>query len=362
MILVLLIGAAIYGIGSWLRVPVIARLYMLGLLYVAVLAVAFALPAGNPLRDALGPGPGEWLVAGGLVGAVVVYRAGLERVRGRARAVEAAREPPAAPTGAFSEVELERYARHIALRELGGQGQRQLRDARVLVVGAGGLGSPVLLYLGAAGVGTIGVIDDDIVTLSNLQRQVVHADARSDMPKVFSAEAAIRAINPHVTVRPYNRRLTREIARDLFEDYDLVIDGSDSHETRALVNEAAVAAGRPLLAGSISQWEGQVTLYDPARGAPCLACLFPEAPAPGLAPACAEAGVVGALPGVIGTILALEAIKEIAGAGRGLRGAMLLWDGRDGEMRRLRVTRRPDCPVCGSTRARPGPPEGGRPA
>ena len=349
MILVLLLAAAIWGLGAYLRTPVQARLYMLALLYVAVLFVEFALPPGNPLRDALGGGPGEWLVLGGIVAAVVAYRAILLRVRDRARAVEAARAAPTVGgTGnAFSGVELERYARHIVLREVGGPGQKRLKDARVLVVGAGGLGSPVLLYLGAAGVGTIGVIDDDVVTLSNLQRQVAHTDARSGAAKVFSAEAAIRAINPHVKVRPYNRRLTGRIAEELFGDYDLIVDGSDTYATRALVNEAAVATRRPLIAGAITQWEGQVTIYDPARGAPCLTCLFPEPPAPGLAPPCAEAGVVGALPGIVGSVMALEAIKEITGAGTGLRGALLLWDGLDADARRVAVERRPGCPTCG---------------
>lgn len=349
MILALLLGATIWGLGAYLRTPVQARLYMLGLLYVAILAIEFALPPGNPLRDALGPGPGEWLVAGAIVLVVALYRVVLLRVRGRAREVEDAREAEAGskPEGPFSEVELERYARHIVLREVGGPGQRRLKEARVLVVGAGGLGSPVLLYLGAAGVGTIGVIDDDVVSLSNLQRQVVHTDARSGVPKVFSAEAAIRAINPHVAVRPYNRRLTEEIAETLLADYDLVVDGSDSFETRALANRAAVATGRPLLAGAISQWEGQVTLYDPAGGAPCMSCVFPEAPVVGLASSCAEAGVVGALPGVVGSVMALEAIKEITGAGTGLRGTLLLWDGLDAESRRVAIRRRADCPVCG---------------
>ncbi|WGH80017.1 HesA/MoeB/ThiF family protein [Jannaschia ovalis] len=349
MMLVLIVGAAIWGLGMWLKTPVIARLYMLGLLYVAVLFVMFALPPGHPLREQLGGGPGQWLVLGGLVAAILVYRAGLGRVKARAEAVEAARDIPAAgmTEGPFSEVELERYARHIVLREIGGPGQRKLKDARVLVVGAGGLGSPVLLYLGAAGVGTIGVIDDDTVSLSNLQRQVIHPDARSGVAKAFSARETVRAINPHVELRPYNRRLTDEIAEELFADYDLVVDGSDSFATRALVNRAAVATGRPVVAGAITQWEGQVTIWDPAGGAPCMACIFPEAPADGLAPSCAEAGVVGALPGIIGSIQALETIKEITGAGTTLRGAMLIWDGLDAEARRIKIARRPDCPVCG---------------
>ncbi len=348
MMLILALGAALWALGAYLSTPVVARLYMLGLLYIAVLFVMFALPPGNPLRDSFGGGPAEWLVLGGLVAAFLIYRAVLGRVRSRAVAAEAAREPGTPPqTGTFSEQELERYARHIVLREVGGPGQRKLRDAKVLVIGAGGLGSPALLYLAAAGVGTIGIVDDDTVSLSNLQRQVIHRDAATGTPKVFSAQATLAALNPHVTVRPYNRRLTAEIAEDLFGDYHLILDGSDSFGTRALVNRAAVATGKPLVAGAITQWEGQVTIYDPAGGAPCMACIFPEAPAPGLAPSCAEAGVIGALPGIVGSIMALEAIKEIAGAGTTLRGALLTWDGLDADARRLKIHRRADCPVCG---------------
>ena len=348
--LVLLLAVAIWGLGAWLDVPVQARLLMLALLYVMVLFVVIALAPGHPLREALGGGPGPWLILGALGVGVFGYSRVLRRVRGRAADAEARRDaaaPPATGDGPFADVELERYARHIVLREIGGPGQRTLKDAKVLVVGAGGLGSPALLYLGAAGMGTIGVIDDDAVSLSNLQRQVIHTDARTGMPKVFSAEAGIRAVNPHVEVRPYNRRLAPEIAEDLFGDYDVILDGSDSFATREVVNRAAVATGRPVIAGAITQWEGQLTIYDPAGGAPCLACLFPEAPAPGLAPSCAEAGVVGALPGVIGAMMALEAIKEITGAGTTLRGRMLLWDGLDAEARSVNVARRADCRVCG---------------
>ncbi len=349
MMLVLILAAALWGLGMFLRTPVVARLYMIGLLYVAVLFVMFALPDGHPLRDSLGGSPAQWLILGGMVALIAIYRKGLLRVRSRAAEVEAARDAAEAPAqvGPFSEVELERYARHIVLREIGGPGQKRLKDARVLVIGAGGLGSPALLYLAAAGVGTIGIIDDDIVSLSNLQRQVLHADARTGTPKVASAQAALAALNPHVTVRPYNRRLTAEIAQDLFDDYDLILDGTDSFAVRQMVNEAAVATGKPVVAGAITQWEGQVTIYDPAGGAPCLACLFPEAPAPGLAPSCAEAGVVGALPGIIGSVMALEAIKEITGAGTLLRGTLLLWDGLDADARRVEIARRDDCPVCG---------------
>jgi molybdopterin/thiamine biosynthesis adenylyltransferase len=233
------------------------------------------------------------------------------------------------------------------LREIGGTGQKRLKAARVLVIGAGGLGSPALLYLAAAGVGTIGVIDDDAVDLSNLQRQIAHTDARIGTPKVFSAEAAMTARNPFVTVRPYHRRLTAEIAEELFADYDLILDGTDSLSTRRAANAAAVKLGKPLLSAAITQWEGQISLYHPAAGGPCYACVFPEDPAPGLVPTCAEAGVAGPLPGVLGAMLAVEAVKWIAGAGEPLLGRMLIYDALYGETRAIALKRREGCPVCG---------------
>jgi molybdopterin/thiamine biosynthesis adenylyltransferase len=350
MLFVLLLCALIWGIGHLMRVPMAARLNMLGLLYVAVLAIQVALPEGHPLREMTGGSPALWLLLGAGAVLVLLYRTVLTRLRGRAEVVEAAREEtwPRDHGGPFTDEELERYARHITLPDIGGGGQLALKQAKVLVVGAGGLGSPALLYLAAAGVGRIGVIDGDTVALSNLQRQVIHTDARIDMPKVFSAQAAIAGLNPHVEVRPYNRDLTEDIAETLFADYDLILDGTDSYAVRALVNRAAVAAGRPVLAGAISAWEGQVTLYDPASGAPCLACVFPEPPAPGLAATCAETGVIGALPGVVGSMMALEAVKHVTGAGEGLRGRMLIYDALHGEMRAIRVQRRAGCPVCGT--------------
>ena len=348
MVFVLFLAALLWGVGHLMKAPVQARLYMLGLLYLAVLAVQIVLPEGNPLRDAVGGSLAEWLTLGALVAVVLGYRAVLGRVRARAETVEAARAVPLVQEGPFSGEELERYARHITLREIGGPGQRALKEAKVLVVGAGGLGSPAILYLAAAGVGRIGVIDADAVSLSNLQRQVIHTDERQGMPKVFSAQKAVAALNPHVDLRPYNRMLTPEIAEALFADYDLILDGTDAFDTRAMVNRAAVAAGRPVIAGAISAWEGQVTVYDPAGGAPCMACVFPKAPAPGLSATCAETGVIGALPGVIGSMMALEAVKEITGAGKTLRGRMMIHDALHAETREITVKRRADCPVCGS--------------
>ncbi len=343
MALVLFLAGMIWLIGRRIKLPTQARWLLIGLLYVAVLGIHTVFPDGAPLREATGGSAALWLILGGVGALVLIYREVLRRLRARV-----APPPPAqgAPQGPFSEVELERYARHIVLREIGGAGQRKLKDAKVLVVGAGGLGSPALLYLAGAGVGTIGVIDDDSVALSNLARQVIHQDARSGMPKVFSAEEAMKALNPHVTVRPYHRRLTAEIAETLFDDYDLVLDGSDSFETRALVNRAAVATGTPLISGAISQWDGQLSLFDPVRGAPCYACVFPQPPAPGLALSCAEGGVASPLPGVIGTMMALEAVKEITGAGTPLAGRMLVYDGLDAETRVMTLSRAPDCPVC----------------
>lgn len=348
MLFVLFLAAVLWGIGHVMKTPVQARLYMLGLLYVVVLGVQVALPEGHPLREATGGSPALWLLLGGFVAIVLGYRVLLRQVRGRAEEIEAAREAHTPSVdGPFLDVELERYARHITLPDVGGGGQLALKNARVLVVGAGGLGAPALFYLAAAGVGRIGVIDHDVVSLSNLQRQIIHTDDRTGMPKVFSAEIAVNALNPHVELRPYNRALTEEVAETLFSEFDLILDGTDSFAVRALVNRAAVAAGRPVIAGAISAWEGQVTLYDPAGGAPCMACVFPNAPAPELAATCAETGVIGALPGVVGSMMALEAVKEISGAGEGLRGRMLIYDALHGETRTITAQRRADCAVCG---------------
>lgn len=340
---VFLIAAALVALGLVLRLPGRMILAMLALLWAGVMIAILALPEGHDMRAALGGDWRPWAALGVTVAVVFVYRGALARLK--ARAAKRVAEPVS--EGPFSEAELDRYARHIVLREVGGMGQRRLKEARVLVVGAGGLGSPALLYLAAAGVGTIGVIDDDDVSNSNLQRQVVHTDARIGQPKVFSAEAAMKALNPFISVRPYNRRLGDGEAEALFAEYDLILDGSDNFDTRYMVNAAAVAAKKPLISAAITQWEGQISLYDPARGAPCFACIFPDRPADGLAPACAEAGVMGALPGVVGSMMAVEAIKAITGAGEGLRGRMLIYDALYGESRQIALKRSPGCAVCG---------------
>lgn len=348
MALVLALAAALWALGWWIGTPVRARLIMLGLLFLGVLAIHVALPDGHPVRMALGESAGQWLVLAGLVGLVLAYRYVLVRLRARADEAEAARAGEVPPSGPFSEAELERYARHITLREIGGTGQRRLKEASVLVVGAGGLGSPALFYLAAAGVGRIGVIDHDVVDLSNLQRQIIHTDAAQGMPKVFSAQERIAALNPHVDFRPYHRELTDDIAADLFADYDLILDGTDHWAIRDLINRTAVAVRKPVVSGAIAAWEGQVTIFDPAHDAPCMACVFPKAPAPGQAATCSETGVIGALPGIIGALMAAEAIKHIARAGETLTNRMLIYDALYAETRIIGVRRDPSCPVCGA--------------
>ncbi|MGJ8618291.1 MAG: HesA/MoeB/ThiF family protein [Sulfitobacter sp.] len=347
MMIVLIIAAAIWFGGRFLDVPRGVRVGLLGLLFAAVIGIQIAFAPTHPLRVATGGSAALWLILGAGVAVVLGYRKMLGVLR---RKAEAPQVKPA-KEGAFSDTELNRYARHIVLREVGGAGQKALKNARVLVVGAGGLGAPALQYLAAAGVGTIGVIDDDVVENANLQRQVIHKDRAIGSPKVFSAQSEMQAQNPFVTVLPYHRRLTAEIAEDLFADFDLVLDGTDNFDTRYLVNKACITAAIPLISGALSQWEGQLSIFDPHNNAPCYACVFPSAPAPHLAPSCAEAGVIGPLPGVIGAMMAMEAVKLITGAGTPLRGQMLIYDALYGESRSISVTRREDCAVCGGVNA-----------
>lgn len=246
----------------------------------------------------------------------------------------------------FSGDELERYARHIVLPEIGGAGQQKLKRARVLVVGAGGLGAPVLSYLAAAGIGTLGVVDDDVVALSNLQRQIVHGSADLGRPKVESAADAVARINPHVAVECHALRLNTENAGPLVSAYDLVVDGTDNFAARYATADACAVAKRPLVAAGIGRFDGWVTVLKPyetdgeGRPNPGLRDLFPEAPPPGLVPSCAEAGVVGALVGVIGSLQAMEAIKLVAGIGRPLVGRLLIYEGLDARFETIRYRAR----------------------
>lgn len=344
MLLVLAMAAALWGIGAVMGTPARLRLGMIAGLWAAVVLAQLALPEGNGLRVATGGDARVWLALGAVAALVLAYRAGLNTLRRRAVAAEPKEEPR---PDKLRPAELDRYARHILLREIGGPGQKRLKAAKVLVVGAGGLGSPVLLYLAAAGVGTIGVIDADVVDTSNLQRQVIHTDARIGMPKVFSAEMAMRALNPFIEVRPYHRRLDADVAAELIADYDLVLDGTDNFDTRYLVNRICAQRGKPLIAAAITQWEGQMSLYDPLRGGPCFECVFPTRPAPGMVPTCAEAGVAAPLPGVIGAMMAMEAVKQITDAGEGLRGRLMIHDALYAETRVIGVKPRADCAACG---------------
>ncbi|GBQ71336.1 molybdopterin biosynthesis protein MoeB [Ameyamaea chiangmaiensis NBRC 103196] len=246
----------------------------------------------------------------------------------------------------FTEDEIQRYARHILLPEVGAEGQARLRDARVLIVGAGGLGSPVALYLAAAGVGHIGLIDDDRLELSNLQRQVMHTTGRVGMPKVLSAVEALHALNPGVVVEALDQRLDRDNGEALIAGYDLVCDGCDNFATRYIVADACVATRRTLVSASVLRFEGQLSTFRPHRGGPCYRCLYPAAPPDDLAPSCAQAGVFGAVTGVMGTLQATEALKELLGIGTSMAGRLLLWNALRMSFHTITLQPDPACPVC----------------
>jgi adenylyltransferase/sulfurtransferase len=249
----------------------------------------------------------------------------------------------------FSDRQLERYARHIILPEVGGEGQARLMRSKVLVIGAGGLGSPLLMYLAAAGVGTLGIVDDDEVDLSNLQRQVIHPTDRVGTPKVESAAETIRRINPEVTVVPHRTRFTAGNALELVADYDLVADGSDNFATRFLANDACFFAHRPLVSAAVLRFDGQMYSFKAFREGnhPCYRCIYREPPPAGLIPSCAEGGVLGAVAGAVGAFQATEVLKELLGIGDSLSGSMLLYDALACSFHKIAVRRDPECPLCG---------------
>jgi len=246
----------------------------------------------------------------------------------------------------FSEPQIERYSRHIILREVGGNGQRRLLESSVLIIGAGGLGSPAGLYLAAAGVGTIGIVDSDAVDLSNLQRQILHTTADVGRPKCLSARATMESINPDVRVVPHQVRLDSTNVLDLIADYDIVVDGADNFPTRYLVNDACVIQGKPLSHAGILRFEGHVTTIVPGRG-PCYRCLYPEPPLPGLVPSCQEAGILGAVAGIVGSIQAAEVLKLILNIGDPLIGRLLVFDGLEMTFRTIEMSCQEGCIVCG---------------
>jgi len=252
----------------------------------------------------------------------------------------------AAPPPVLSHEEILRYSRHLILPDVGLDGQKKLKAARVLLVGAGGLGSPAALYLAAAGVGTIGIVDFDVVDKTNLQRQILHGTSTVGTPKLESAAARIHDLNPNVRVEPFETRLTSENALDIIREFDVVADGTDNFPTRYLVNDACVLLDKPNVYGSIFRFEGQASVFYAKRG-PCYRCLYSEPPPPGLVPSCAEGGVLGVLPGIIGSIQAMETIKLILGAGEPLIGRLVLFDALKLQFRELKLEKDPDCPVCG---------------
>ena len=256
-------------------------------------------------------------------------------------------QPPQVST-AFSRDELRRYSRHLLLPQVGMDGQRRLKEACALIVGTGGLGSPIALYLAAAGIGRIGLVDYDVVDVTNLQRQIVHSDTAVGVPKVVSAAERLRGLNPHIAIETYETPLTSRNALDILGGYDIILDGTDNFPTRYLLNDAAILLGKPLVYGSVYRFEGQVSVFG-APGGPCYRCMLPEPPPPHLVPSCAEAGVLGVLPGTIGTLQATEAIKLILGIGKPLVGRLLLYDALDMTFDTIIIPRRSACPVCGDT-------------
>lgn len=248
----------------------------------------------------------------------------------------------------FTDEQIQRYSRHIILQDVGGKGQKKLARAKVLVIGAGGLGSPAALYLAAAGVGTIGLVDGDVVDLSNLQRQILHTTATVGRPKVESGAKTLAALNPDVTVKTYQFHVDADNIMALLHDYDIVLDGSDNFSTRFLVNDACFFAKKTLISGSIFRFEGQLTTVKPHEGHPCYRCLYPEPPPAGLVPNCQEAGVLGVLAGTIGVLQASEAIKEILGIGETLADRLLIYDALEMKFRKVSRPKDPGCPLCGA--------------
>src|SRR5262245_54239473 len=251
-----------------------------------------------------------------------------------------------ASTG-FTPQQVQRYARHLILPEVGGAGQRKLLGTSVLLLGAGGLGSPAAMYLAAAGVGHIGIVDFDDVDASNLQRQILHGTDDLGRPKAESAAATLRSLNPDAEVTQHRLHLNSENALDVFRPYDVIVDGTDNFPTRYLANDAAYFLEKPLVHGAIYRFEGQMTMFEAAQGTGCYRCLFPNPPPPGAVPSCAEAGVFGVLPGIIGSMLAFATIKHILGIGSGMIGKLLIFEGVDMEFRKVNLRRNPDCPLCG---------------
>ena len=312
------------------------------IILIFILGTLFIIPETNSFSIVMG-GWAPWATISFLFCITFLFRFFIDVLRNKSKHVYLSDVKEA---DEFSNHELERYSRHILLKELGGLGQRRIKDSSVLIVGAGGLGAPVIQYLAASGVGTIGIIDHDKVSLSNLQRQVIYPAKQVGEQKVFSAADAIYQLNSNVNVRPYNRRLNSEIAEEIFSEYDVVVDGTDNFETRYLSNSAAITTKKHLVSGALSQWEGQVSVFAPHKGGPCYACVFPSPPKVGLALTCSEGGVFSPLPGVIGSVMAVETLKILSHSGNTLLGQLFIYDGLKGESRKIKINPSKKCPIC----------------
>ncbi|MFL2795866.1 MAG: HesA/MoeB/ThiF family protein [Paracoccaceae bacterium] len=312
------------------------------IILIFILGTLFIIPETNSFSIVMG-GWAPWATISFLFCITILFRLFIDVLRNKSNDVYLSDVKEA---DEFSNHELERYSRHILLKELGGLGQRRIKDSSVLIIGAGGLGAPVIQYLAASGVGTIGIIDHDKVSLSNLQRQVIYPTKQVGEQKVFSAADAIYQLNSNVNVRPYNRRLNSEIAEEIFSEYDVIVDGTDNFETRYISNSAAVITKKHLVSGALSQWEGQVSVFAPHKGGPCYACVFPSPPKDGLAITCSEGGVFSPLPGVIGSVMAVETLKILSHSGNTLLGQMFIYDGLKGESRKIKVNPSKKCPIC----------------
>ena len=318
------------------------RAIYVGILLAGILGALVLIPETHSFSIRMG-GWAPWATISFIFGVAFLFQLFISALRNKSNEIYFADVQEA---DEFSNHELERYSRHIILRELGGLGQRRIKDSKVLIIGAGGLGAPIIQYLAASGVGTIGIIDHDKVSLSNLQRQVIYLTNQVGEQKVFSAADAIYKLNSNVNVRPYNRRLNSEIAEEIFSEYDVIVDGTDNFETRYIANAAATTTKKPLVSGALSQWEGQVSVFAPHQGGPCYACVFPTPPKDGLALTCSEGGVFSPLPGVVGSVMAVETLKILSQSGETLLGQMFIYDGLRGESRKIKLKPNKKCPVC----------------
>ena len=342
MLKVLILMALFVGIAVYFKVQKKLIIIVLGLSYILILFLVLVLPDGNFIKNNIGNSVIEWLILITIILLVVCYIFFLKTMKKK----NFENNGNLLPDNEMSKTEIERYARHIILKEIGGQGQQKLRNAKVLVIGAGGLGNPVSMYLAGAGVGTIGIIDNDEVSISNLQRQILFRDNDIGQSKVFASQKNLLEINPHIIVKPYNRALDINNAQKLISEYDLIVDGTDNIETRHLINLACVKEKKPLISGAISQWEGQISLFDPNNNSPCYSCIFPKTDGDSNVQSCAEVGVLGSLPGVIGSMMAVEAVKEITGIGKSLRGFLLLYDALSCEIRKIKTDKDIKCKIC----------------